>query len=189
MRATREQLERDGILQAAERTTDPGRLRELRAELGDLAVTAYGRRGFKVDEKAVKEDRCGDGKFLIFSTNPEFGAEEMFKIYFQRDEIEKAFRTLKGELSLGPIRYHRRDRIDAYTTIIYLAYLLWSLAQQRLGEKYPSLTVTQALKLVGDIHAVRFQSGKRVLEWTTKRTAEQNKILKLVGAQDLMPSD
>jgi hypothetical protein len=189
MRATREQLERDGMLQAAERTTDPGRLRELREELGGLAVTAHGRRGFEVDEKAVKEDRCGDGKFLMFSTNPDLGAEEMFKIYFQRDEIEKAFRTLKGELSLGPIRYHRRDRIDAYTTIIYLAYLLWSLAQQRLREKYPSLTVTQALKLVGDIHAVRFQSGKRVLEWTTKRTMEQNKIIKLVGALDLMPSD
>ncbi|KAF0139109.1 MAG: hypothetical protein FD143_3583, partial [Ignavibacteria bacterium] len=25
--------------------------------------------------------------------------------------------------------------------------------------------------------------------WTTKRTTEQNKILKLVGALDLMPSD
>lgn len=189
MRATREQLERDGILQAAERTSDPGRLRELREELGTLAVAAPGRRGFEVDEKAVKEDRCGDGKFLIFSTNPDLGAEEMFKIYFQRDEIEKAFRTLKGELSLGPIRYQRRDRIDAYTTIIYLAYLLWSLAQQRLSEKYPSLTVTRALKLVGDIHAVRFQSGKRVLEWTTKCTTEQKKILKLVGALSLLPSD
>ncbi len=189
MRATHEQLERDGILQAVERTTAPGMLRELREELGGLAVTAHGRRGFSVDKQAVKEDSRGDGRFLMFSTNPDFDAEEMFKTYFQRDEIEKAFRTLKGELSLGPIRYHRRDRIDAYTTIIYLAYLLWSLAQQRLSEKCPSLTVTQALKLVGDIHAVRFQSGKRLLEWTTRRTTEQNKILKLVGALDLMPSD
>ncbi|MBI5242666.1 MAG: transposase [Elusimicrobia bacterium] len=188
MRASREQIERDGILQAVERTSNPKRLRELREDLGALAVSAPGRRGFEVDKDAVRDDRRGDGRFLMFSTDPALGAEEMFRIYFQRDEIEKAFRTLKGELSLGPIRYQRRDRIDAYTTVVYMAYLLWSWAQQRLKEKYPSLTVTQALKLVGDVHAVRFQSGKRTLEWTTRRTPEQEKIMKLVGALRLLPS-
>ncbi len=187
MRAARESLERDGLLQAVERTTHPKRLRELREDLGGLAVVAPGRRGFAVDKAAVEEDRRGDGRFLMFSTNPEFGAEEMFNIYFQRDEIEKAFQAIKGEISLGPIRYQRRDRIDAYTTVIYLAYLLRSHAQQRLREKYPSMTVSRALRLVGDVHAVRFQSGKRILEWTTRCSPEQEKILKLVGAQRRLP--
>ncbi len=188
MRAARERLERDGLLRDVERATNPKRLRELREDLGGLAVSAPGRRGFTVDQTAAQEDRRGDGRFLMFSTDPSLEAEEMFRIYFQRDEIEKAFRTIKGELSLGPIRYQRRDRIDAYTTVIYLAYLLWSYTQQRLREKYPSLTVSQALRLVGDIHAVRFQSGKRTLEWTTRRSSEQEKIMKLVGALRLIPS-
>lgn len=188
MRAAREGLERDGLLRDVERTTNPKRLRELREDLGALAVSAPGRRGFDVDKAAAHEDRRGDGRFLMFSTDTSLEAEEMFRIYFQRDEIEKAFRTIKGELSLGPIRYQRRDRIDAYTTVVYLAYLLWSCTQQRLRDKFPSLTVSQALRLVGDIHAVRFQSGKKTLEWTTRRSSEQEKIMKLVGALCLLPS-
>jgi hypothetical protein len=182
MRATREQLERDGLIHALEKTTNPTRLRELREDLGALAVPAPGRRGFALDAAGVKEDRLGDGRFLMFSTDETMEAEQMFRTYFQRDEIEKAFQAIKGELSLGPIRYRRRDRIDGYTTVVYLAYLLWSRAQERIRKKYPSLTVSKAVSLVEDVHLVRVQSGKQTAEWTTRRSAEQEKLLKLVGA-------
>jgi len=181
LRAARESVERDGLIHAADIATDPGRLRDLRDDLGALAIPAPGRRGFVMDKKGATQDRLGDGRFLMFSTNPEYGAEELFRIYFQRDEIEKAFRTIKGELSLGPIRYRRRDRIDAYTTVVYLAYLLWSHTQKRLTEKYPSMTVNKAVALLEDIHLVRFESGKQISEWTTRCSKEQEKILKLLG--------
>ena len=118
----------------------------------------------------------------MFSTDGALGAEQMFRIYFQRDEIEKAFQIIKGNLSLGPIRYRRRDRIDGYTTVVYLAYLLWSRAQERIRDKYPDLTVSRALSLVEDVHLVRVQMGKTTSEWTTRCSAEQTKLLKLVGA-------
>ena len=182
MRATHEQLERDGLISAVEKTTNPRRLHELREDLGALAIPAPGRRGFTLDTVGATEDRLGDGRFLMFSTDGALGAEQMFRIYFQRDEIEKAFQTIKGELSLGPIRYRRRDRIDGYTTVVYLAYLLWSRTQERIREKYPSLTVSKALRFVEDIHLVRVQSGKQTSERTTRRSTEQDKLLKLVGA-------
>lgn len=188
LRAARERLERDGLIHAVDLAKAPGRLRELREDLGALAVPALGRRGFAVDLEAAVEDRLGDGKFLMFSTDPSCQAEQMFRIYFQRDEIEKAFRTLKGELSLGPIRYRRRDRIDAYTTVVYLAYLLWSHIQERLSEKYPSMTVSKALALLEDVHLVRFQTGKTISEWTTRCSREQDKIIKLLGAKRFLPS-
>ncbi len=182
VRATYERLERDGLIRAAEKATDSKRLREIRQDLGTLAVPTPGRRGFTVDHAGAKEDQLGDGRFLIFSTDVTLDAEQMFRIYFQRDEIEKAFRTIKGELSLGPIRYRRRDRIDGYTTVIYLAYLLWSRVQERIHTKYPSMTVTKALSLVEDVHLVQFKSGKQISEWTTRCSIEQEKIFKLVGA-------
>jgi len=188
IRATYERIERDGLIRAVEKTTNPARLRELRDDLGALAVAAPGRRGFTVDMDQAEEDRRGDGKFLMFSTDDALDAEQMFRIYFQRDEIEKAFRTIKGELSLGPIRYQRRDRIDAYTTVVYLAYLLWSHVQERLREKYPSMSVSKAIKLVEDVHTIRFGAGKQNLEWTTRRSTEQERILKLVGAHRLLCS-
>ena len=188
MRATHERLERDGLIRAAEQTTDTKRLGEIREDLGALAIPAPGRRGFVVDQVTAKEDRLGDGRFLMFSTDGTLDAEQMFRIYFQRDEIEKAFRTIKGELSLGPIRYRRRDRIDGYTTVIYLAYLLWSRAQERIHEKYPTLTVTKALSLVEDVHQVQFQSGKQISEWTTRCSTEQEKLFKIVGAHRFLRS-
>lgn len=188
MRAARERLERDGLIHAAEITTKPRRLHEIRDELGALAIPAQGRKGFVIDTAAADQDRLGDGRFLMFSTDATCEAEDMFHIYFQRDEIEKAFRTIKGDLSLGPIRYRRRDRIDAYTTVVYLAYLLWSHVQKRLTEKYPSMTVVKAVDLLADIHLVLFQSGKQISEWTTRCSKEQEKILNILGAKQFLPS-
>jgi transposase len=73
----------------------------------------------------------------LFSTDLSLDAESMFELYFQRDEIEKVFETMKGELSLGPIRYRRVDRLDAYSTVVYLAYLLWSWAERVLNLTSP----------------------------------------------------
>lgn len=188
VRGAEEHVERDGLIYESDRTSDATLLRDIRHELGYLAVSAPGRRGFKVDRKLAEEDRVGDGRFLMFSTDLSMSAEEIFKAYFQRDEIERAFRTLKGELSLGPIRYRKREMIDAYTTVVFLAYLMWSMVQRRLREKHPRLTVSGALKLLDGVSLVRFQSGKTVHEWTTKLSTEQEKILKYVGAAGLLRS-
>lgn len=188
-RAAQERAERNRLLHVVKETTDPKILREIREELGSLAIPAPGRRGFQVDTAQAAKEREADGRFLMFSTDLSLSGEDIFQIYFQRDEIEKAFLTFKGELSLGRIRYRRRDRIDAYTTVVHLAYLLWSRLRERLRRKYPSLTVVQALALVEDLHLVRFKSGKRDLEWLTRRTPSQERLLKAVGAKRFLHSD
>jgi len=189
VRAANERVARDGLIHAVDTAANPKRLSELREDLGDLAIPAPGRRGFVIDRDGAARERIGDGRFLVFSTNPDMQADEMFRVYFQRDEVEKAFRTLKGQLSLGPIRYRRREHIDAYTTVLYMAYLLWSRTQERLAEKYLTMTVTKALESVEDIHLVRFEAGKQKFEWTTRRSQEQEKIIKLVGAGEFLCSD
>lgn len=188
VRGAEEGVSRDLLVSRATKTTDPVQLRKLREDLGYLAVTAKGRRGFAVDTKAAREDRVGDGRFLMFSTDLSMDAEEIFRAYFQRDEIEKAFRTMKGELSLGPIRYRTREKIEAYTTVVYVAYLLWSLVQRTLREKLGSLSVSGALKLLEDVHWVRFGSGKTEHEWVTKLSSEQERVLKALGAVPLLRS-
>ncbi|EQD27374.1 transposase IS4 family protein, partial [mine drainage metagenome] len=119
---------------------NPGkdRLRELRQELGvqdprrrkgyipGLLATSRGRRGFRVVSEKVEEEELRDGRHLLFSTDTEMEAEEMCRAYFERDAIEKAFRTAKGPLSLAPIRYRSEARLEAYATVLYLGLLLWS---------------------------------------------------------------
>ena len=117
---------RDLLLQELEGPLSRDRLKEIKKELGDVIVNAKGRRGFRVDNEAVKMERALDGRFLLFSTDLSLDGQEMYKTYFAKDAIEKVFRTSKGDLSLGPVRYRRKDRFDAYATVVYMAYLLWS---------------------------------------------------------------
>jgi hypothetical protein len=186
-RKMEEKLGRDQALKELRGTPSPQRIKELRREIGDLAVPAPGRRGFIVNEDLVEENSKGDGRFLMFSTDMSLEAEDMLTTYYQKDTIEKTFKTVKGEIKLAPIRYRREDRIDAYSTIIYLAYLIWRKAELKLREKYPSMTLTQALAIVEDVSWIRFGSGKSIRDWTTNLTKDQEEILDTVGAIKVLP--
>ncbi len=164
------------------------RLRRKRGYVPGLLVKSAGRRGFHVDPDAVERDRSLDGRFLIFSTDLALSGPEMYRTYFARDGIEKVFRTGKGELCLGPVRHHRRDRLDAYATIFYTASLLWSWSEQTLQRKYPEMSLSEALSHLENVAWVRFGTGKSVREWSTRLTDEQKEIMSALGATDYLPS-
>ncbi|HKZ27430.1 MAG TPA: transposase [Rubrobacteraceae bacterium] len=171
---------RDLLLQELEGPVPRKRLGEIRLELGDVIVPSPGRRGFKVDPKAVERERALDGRFLLFSTDLSLDGRGMYRTYFARDAIEKAFRTSKGELSLAPIRYRRKDRLDAYATVVYLAYLLWSWAERRLRGKLPLWTLSEAMRSLEGVSWVRFGTGKSIKEWCTRLNEDQQKLLSAV---------
>jgi hypothetical protein len=181
-RRVREQAGRDELVYEAATTTDAKRLKDVRHGLGALAVSSRGRRGWTVDEASAKQDRKGDGRFLLFSTDLTLTAQDMVRIYFQRESIEHVFRTGKGDLGLAPIRYHRPDRVHAYATVFYLGWLLWSWQERRLREKYPTLSLHRALKTLENVHLVRFTSRNTTHEWPTRPNTEQEKLLKHLGA-------
>lgn len=179
---------RDLLLQELEGPVQKARLGEIRRELGDVVVKSRGRRGFGVDQEAVRRERALDGRFLLFSTDLSIDGQEMYKAYFAKDAIEKVFRTSKGEISLGPVRYRRKDRLDAYATVVYMSYLLWSWAERRLQEKYPAKSLPEALRLLEHFSWVRFGAGNSIREWPTRPTIEQEKILSAVGADCCLPA-
>jgi hypothetical protein len=173
---------RDLLLQELEGPVAKARLEEIRSELGEVIVTARGRRGFRVDPRAVEQERALDGRFLLFSTNLSLDGQAMYREYFAKDAVEKAFRTSKGELSLDPVRYRRKDRLDAYATVVYVACLLWSWAERRLREKYPERSLSDAMRSLENLAWVRFGAGKTLREWATRLTTEQEKVLAAVSA-------
>ena len=200
-RADQERGSRDlAMKELTEGKVPTERLRQIRRVLGkDVAETSRGRRGFTVNEKVLTEEEKGLGRFLLFSTDASMDAETMFELYFQRDAVEKVFQTIKGELSLGPIRYRRTDRLESYATVVYVAYLLWSWAERKLTaawpespwevrKKYPTLTLSRAVDLLEGISWVRFGAKKSVRDWTTRLTEAQEAILKPLGAAKFLPA-
>ncbi len=181
---------------------NPGklRLRELRQELRlqdprrkeghvpGLLVGSAGRRGFRVDPEAVTEDLLRDGRRLLFSTDSSMEAEEMCRAYFERDAIEKSFRTAKGPMSLAPIRYRSVARLDAYATVLYLGLLLWSWEERKLRKKYPRRTLEDALWALRDVSVVKIGSGKTVREFVTRLNTEQQELMVLLGGSSVLPA-
>jgi len=186
-RKLREQIARDQLIRELGGTPSKKRLKEIKRALGKQVKTVKGRRGFAIDEEIMIKNKAGDGRFILFSTDTDMSAEEIFSAYFQRDIVEKAFSTIKGELKLGPIRFRRRDRIDAYSTIVYLAYLLWSWTERKLRETFPDMTLSQALDIVEDVNFVKFKTGRKMTAWITKLNKDQKEIMKHLGALNILP--
>ncbi len=188
VRRSVERTERDSMLTELETTTDPKRLTELRAALGGLVKTSKGRRGFTVDSEAVERARGADGRFLLFTTRRDLSDKDSFRIYFQKDEVEKAFRTLKGDVTLGPLRFRRPERIDAYLTAVFVAYLLRSVVAFKLREAGSGLSVDEALDLMESWSEVQFTSGNQAVRWRTKPTKAQEDLIKLFELDRVLPS-
>jgi transposase len=76
--------------------------------------------------KKVREAEEFDGYSAIFTTTA-LSREQMVKIYFDKDLVEKAFQNLKGVVRLQPVRHWLYNRVIAHVFVCYLSYLLLSL--------------------------------------------------------------
>jgi transposase len=63
----------------------------------------------RIDKSKVKQDQKLDGKYLLSTSDESLSAEDVALGYKQLMKVERAFRTLKGTLSLRPV-YHTKRR-------------------------------------------------------------------------------
>ena len=102
-----------------------------------------------------------DGYSCSFSTRP-MAKAELVRLYFDKDLVEKAFRSLKGVVKLHPIRHWLSQRVIAHVFICYLAYLLLSLLKFRL--KSLGISPEDALDELKTMYKVYLQDAKRVFK-------------------------
>lgn len=127
------------------------------------------------------------GRFLLFSTNTQCSEEEMFRWYFQKDEIEKAFRTLNNNLSLLPVKYQNPNRIEAYLTVNFLAYLIWTVIQYELRKNGEKMSVHEAIEEAKKIVQIRFLSKGKKINTLLQLTLAQWELVKILGIKHLLP--
>lgn len=140
-----------------------------------------------INDQAVKAAEEFDGYSCIFSTQ-EMSKEEIVKIYFDKDLIEKAFRTIKGITRLQPIRHWLYNRVVAHVFICYLAYLLLSLLDHRLRKI--EITAEEALRELDSMYKVYLRDTKKDFRVSRIVTLskKQETILKAIDRKLLKPS-
>jgi transposase len=133
----------------------------------------------QVREAALSEAEEFDGYSCIFSTRA-LSKEDIVRLYFDKDLIEKAFRTLKGVTRLQPIRHWLYNRVIAHVFICYLSYLLLSLLKYHLRDI--SVSPEEALKELSTMYKVYLRDTKKQFRISriVTLTKKQETILKCI---------
>jgi len=120
-----------------------------------------------------------DGYSVIFTT-ASLAKEQIVKIYFDKDLVEKAFQSLKGVTKLRPIRHWLYNRVIAHVFICYLSYLLLTLMRIKLEGM--DITAPQALKELGTMYRVHMRDTRKDFKITkvVTLTKRQEMILKAI---------
>ena len=179
-------VERDLLLHTLECETNKKKIAILKKNLKPLVIPSKGRRGYKIDTDEEELLRKCDGRSLFFSTDTTMSSEEIVRTYFQKDYIEKAFRYLRGNACLTPVRYQLPGRIEVYLSVVnFIAYeliaaVLWKLRVNKFDIGFEDL-MEEAEK----IYEVEMTSkGDKIYRWT-HMTKNVEKLFKPYGITNL----
>jgi hypothetical protein len=115
------------------------------------------------------------GYSLIFH-NTGLSGTEVVRKYFDKEIVDRAFKELKGILSLRPVRVWTRGHVRGHMRICYLAYALLSLMNYRVRRiGVTAVTALEQLKTGYRVHLLDEESG---FEWHT--TVVLNKAQKRI---------
>lgn len=99
-----------------------------------------------------------NGYSCIFST-AKLAKDDIVRLYFDKDVVEKTFHTIKGITHLQPARHWLYNRVVAQVSIFYLSYLLLSILQYRL--KKIGLFAEEALTEQDSMYKVYLRDSKK----------------------------
>lgn len=140
-----------------------------------------------VNDALLDEEFELDGKFAILY--PErMTALEAFESYFQRDEIEKVFRSLRGTIELEPLRHRLRQRVASYLFTGYLAYMLLSVLAYKLKRAGVKQSPDEVLEMLEEVEEVTFRRGGKEFSKITRLTKEQADTIKALGVMEIFQS-
>ena len=139
-----------------------------------------------INENKILEAQKYDGYNVLFSTKY-LSTEEIVKPYFEKDKVEKAFRSLKSILGLKPIKHWLEERVKSHIFICYLSYLLLSLLEEKL--KKTEISSITALDKISTAYKVslRNKKNKNSFEKIVTLSKEQETIIKAVDKNILKP--
>lgn len=99
----------------------------------------------------VEEAKELDGKFAIMSTELDINCKEIVDAYFEKNDVERAFRFMKQVTKLQPTRCWLENRVRVHVFICYLAYLLSRVLEYKLRKGGMRITSEKALEELGKI--------------------------------------
>lgn len=136
----------------------------------------------EVDPAAWAAQRAGDGLNLILA-HPDTvaSAATLVQRYFDKDKVEKDFRTIKSVLQLRPVHHRTDHKVRAHVTLCVLALLIERTLQRELDRNGIALSPRAAFARLGTCFLNRFEGDHLPLYTTTHPTPDQRALLDALG--------
>jgi hypothetical protein len=145
---------------------------------------------WKYRTREIASAESSYGKHLLFSTDESLSAREVVKAYFEKDVVEKVFRTLKTSEEIEPVRHRLERRVRAYIFVCVLAYRLLASLQYRLrmisDREDAWERADMLLREMGRIERVQVRLGHQVKTWYLNLTRKNQETLRKMGFSDLL---
>lgn len=135
-------------------------------------------------DKMLADDATGSevrfvGYSLIFH-NTNLKVESVVKKYFEKDIVERCFKTMKGEVQLHPIRLWLPERIRAHVKLCYLSMCLLSFIQFRCKTlNLSAVTILEELDTIYQVNLKHATSKKSYTKVVTQNNQQKNILKKL----------
>lgn len=114
--------------------------------------------------------------YALLYHNTKLDTATVVRKYYEKDIVERSFKSLKGEVQLHPIRLWLPQRIEAHVKLCYLSLCLLAL----IGFKYRklNLSATKVLDELQYIYKVQLEHAQTKKAW--------NKVVTLTNQQKLI---
>jgi transposase len=118
--------------------------------------------------------------FSMIFHNTDLKDDEVVRKYFEKDIVERAFKQMKGVLSLRPVRVWLRSHVEAHVKVCYVAYAILALLQFKISSL--GISAVDALDILQTGYRVNLCDQESGFEWetTVELKSEQKKIRNVV---------
>ena len=101
---------------------------------------------WQIDTHALRQVEERDGRYLLVTNDWSLAHQEMFRLYRQKDGVEKRFHICKSDLKVSPVYLHQDKRIASMLLLNMIALLAYSLLERQVRRHGLQLTTRQLIK-------------------------------------------
>jgi hypothetical protein len=138
---------------------------------------------FSLRKDRLREVRRREGRYLLRTNLVGRDPAQMWEFYTQLVQVEEAFKTLKGDLTIRPIFHQKEDRIEAHIFMAFMVYALHVTLRRRLRDLAPGLTPRSVLEKFAavqmiDVHLPTTDGREVILTRYTQPEPELQMLLR-----------
>ncbi|MGH2479656.1 MAG: IS1634 family transposase, partial [Ktedonobacteraceae bacterium] len=150
-----------------------------------VTTTDDGLLKWTLDRKAVRKMGSQDGILVLVTNSKTLTPEEVAHGYRTLWRVENAFRHMKGDIGLRPIRHWKDSRVLGHVSVCVLAYLIDCIYDRHLQKAGLNVSTHTALGELSKIITATLVCDDERLRRRSEITSQQKKLLNAAGVTNV----